>query len=112
MVAFTFATTRSVMCEPGASKQLGAHATGVGIQRPLVVTDAGIFKAGILQPGLDSLAAAGLETAVFSDVVADPPEQVIEQALEAARAHDCDGVIGFGGGSAMDTAKLVALLLF
>lgn len=111
MVAFTFATTRSVMCEPGASKQLGAHATGVGIQRPLVVTDAGIFKAGILQPGLDSLAAAGLETAVFSDVVADPPEQVIEQALEAARAHDCDGVIGFGGGSAMDTAKLVALLL-
>jgi alcohol dehydrogenase len=111
MVAFTFATTRSVMCEPGASRQLGAHATGLGIQRPLVVTDAGIYKAGILQPGLDSLEAAGLASAVFADVVADPPEQVIEQALEAARAHDCDGVIGFGGGSAMDTAKLVALLI-
>ena len=111
MVAFNFSTTRSLICEPGASRQLGAHPTGLGIQRPLVVTDPGIFEAGILQPGLDSLEAAGLDCAVFTDVQADPPESVVESALEAARKHNCDGIIGFGGGSAMDTAKLVALLI-
>lgn len=110
MNSFTFTTTRSLVCEPGASHNLATHVQQLGIRRPFLVTDRGVLATGILQPALDSLADAGLELAVFADVVADPPEAVVLDALAQARAHQCDGVIGFGGGSPMDTAKLVALL--
>lgn len=110
MNSFTFTTTRSLVCEPGASHSLASHVQSLGIRRPFLVTDRGVLATGILQPALDSLAGAGLELAVFADVVADPPEAVVLDALAQARAHRCDGVIGFGGGSPMDTAKLVALL--
>lgn len=110
MNSFTFTTTRSLVCEPGASHNLASHVQSLGIRRPFLVTDRGVLATGILQPALDSLAGAGLELAVFADVVADPPEAVVIDALAQARAHRCDGVIGFGGGSPMDTAKLVALL--
>jgi len=110
MNSFTFTTTRSLLCEPGASHNLAAHVQSLGIRRPFLVTDRGVLATGILQPALDSLSGAGLELAVFADVVADPPEAVVLDALAQARAHQCDGVIGFGGGSPMDTAKLVALL--
>jgi alcohol dehydrogenase class IV len=111
MTAFTFATTRSLICEPGASERLHQIAADLGMQRPCLITDGGIARSGMLEPVVNRLKQAGLAVSVFSDVVADPPEQIIEQALAAARTADCDGVIGFGGGSAMDTAKLVALLL-
>lgn len=111
MTAFTFATTRSLICEPGASERLAEIARDLGIQRPCVITDGGIARSGMLEPVVGKLTQAGLAVSVFSEVVADPPEHIIEQALTAARAAGCDGVIGFGGGSAMDTAKLVALLL-
>jgi alcohol dehydrogenase len=52
----------------------------------------------------------GMQVAVFAEVVADPPEQVVLDAVAAARRHDADLVIGFGGGSSMDVAKLVAVL--
>lgn len=111
MIGFTFTTTRSVICQPSASHELAQHVLSLGIQRPFVVTDSGVLKTGIMQPALSSLTSATLDVAVFSDVVADPPEAVVLQAVEQARAHQCDGIIGFGGGSAMDTAKLVALLV-
>lgn len=108
MTAFSFTTTRSLICEPGASARLPALAAELGMQRPCLVTDGGIVNSGLLGPVRESFEAAGMPLSVFSDVVADPPESVVEQALAAAGG--CDGVIGFGGGSAMDTAKLVALL--
>jgi alcohol dehydrogenase class IV len=111
MTAFTFSTTRSLICEPGASERLATIAAELGIRQPCLVTDGGIARSGLLEPVIARLKNAGLAVTVFSDVIADPPESVIEQALAAARHGQCDGVIGFGGGSAMDTAKLVALLL-
>lgn len=110
MHAFTFNTTRSLICEPGCTARTGESAAALGIRRAFVVTDPGVAGAGLVQPVVDALDAAGIDTAVFRDVQADPPESVVEAALTAARAHECDGVIGLGGGSAMDTAKLVALL--
>lgn len=110
MHAFTFNTTRSLVCEPGAAARLGEFAQNLGIRRPFIVTDPGVAGAGLVQPVADAFEADGLSSAVFRDVQADPPESIVEQALAAARAHRCDGVIGLGGGSAMDTAKLVALL--
>ena len=111
MPSFQFSTTRSLLCEPGACQQLGEQARTLGMRRPLLVTDNGIVAAGILDPALGGLHAANLVVAIFSDVIADPPDHVVEAALAVAREHQCDGVIGLGGGSAMDTAKLVALLV-
>ena len=111
MTAFTFTTTRSLICEPGASERLAEVAKDLGMRHPCVVTDGGIAASGMLEPLVNRLQQAGLAVSVFKDVVADPPESVVEQALKVAREAGCDGVIGFGGGSAMDTAKLVALLV-
>ena len=111
MTAFTFTTTRSLICEPGASERLADVAKDLGMRHPCVVTDGGIAASGMLEPLVNRLQQAGLAVSVFKDVVADPPESVVEQALKVAREAGCDGVIGFGGGSAMDTAKLVALLV-
>ncbi|KAF0808808.1 iron-containing alcohol dehydrogenase [Alcanivorax sp. S71-1-4] len=111
MTPFTFSTTQSLICEPGASDRLAEIAASLGMQRPCVVTDGGLLGSGLLTPVLAHLRAAGLTVTLFSEVVADPPEAVVLGALSQARDGRCDGVIGFGGGSAMDTAKLVALLL-
>jgi alcohol dehydrogenase class IV len=110
MQGFIFNTTRSLICEPHASARLGELSQDLGIQRPLIVTDRGVASTGIMAPALTSLEQAGLNVATFADVIADPPEAVVLEALKVARAHQCDGIVGFGGGSAMDTAKLVALL--
>jgi alcohol dehydrogenase class IV len=110
MTSFSFATTRALVCEPGAATKLGAQAQALGITRVLIVTDQGIVKAGLLQTALDSLAAAGVATAIYADVVADPPEAIVRAAVASAKDFAADGVIGFGGGSSMDTAKLVAFL--
>ncbi|RRN66029.1 iron-containing alcohol dehydrogenase [Caulobacter sp. 602-1] len=110
MTGFTFETTPRILCEDGASGRLGQLAAELGIKRPLIVTDRGLFELGVLDDALDSFKAAGLPVELFRDVLADPPEASIEAAARFARARDTDGVIGLGGGSSMDTAKLVALL--
>src|SRR5690606_29913347 len=74
------------------------------------VTDPGIVRARLLDHLLPSLDAAGLEVAVFDEVVADPPQAIVEACVACARAHKADGVLGFGGGSSLDTAKIAAVL--
>jgi alcohol dehydrogenase class IV len=111
MTAFTFNTTKSIICEPGSIKRLGTLVRAQIGKSVLLVTDAGLIKAGLLGAATDSLTQAGVSYRVFDGVVADPPVAVVEAALAEARAANIDGVIGFGGGSSMDVAKLVALLI-
>ncbi|TYO90435.1 iron-containing alcohol dehydrogenase [Oceanicella actignis] len=111
MTPFTFRTTPAILSEPGATARIGALAADLGVTRAAFVTDRMILDLGLAQPALDGLAAAGIEATVFSDVVADPPEEVVLGAVARAREAGCDGVVSVGGGSSMDTAKLVALLL-
>ena len=75
----------------------------------LIVTDAGLHEAGVLEPAKASLAAAGFRVAVFDEVVADPPETWC-CAASSLRSAEADVVIGLGGGSSMDIAKLAAVL--
>lgn len=110
MPAFVFETTPKIICEQGGSHRLGEVAASLGIQRVFVVTDKGLIQTGLLEPALASLKTAGIQTLVFSDVQADPPESSVQTAVDAAITFGADGVIGLGGGSSMDTAKLVALL--
>ena len=110
MFPFSFETAPKIICEQGGAERLGEIARSLGITRLFLVTDPGLIKANLIDGALVSLAAAGIEVTVFSDVLADPPEQSVLAAVDAARAADVDGVVGFGGGSSLDTAKLVALL--
>lgn len=109
-MTFTFRTVPSVIFEAGASARLGAIVKP-RMKRPVVVTDEGIVKADLIAPALKSLKDEGLDFHLFDRIEADPPARVVRASVEAARAHKADGVIGFGGGSSMDTAKLIAVLL-
>ena len=110
MSPFTFNTSASMRFGAGALGLIGALAVERLGPRALVVTDAGMVATGIVERALKSLAEAGVEAAVFADVVADPPAAMILEAVEVASEMGATGVIGLGGGSSLDTAKLVALL--
>ncbi len=110
MTQFTFETAPKIICEQGGANRLGEIAKSLGVSKLFLVTDAGLIKTGLIAGALASLDAAGIATTVFSEVLADPPELSVQTAVDAALAAGADGVVGFGGGSSMDTAKLVALL--
>ncbi|MFS2012645.1 iron-containing alcohol dehydrogenase [Azospirillum sp. CT11-132] len=110
MMDFVFETTPKLVCEVGGAARLGGMTKELGIRRALIVTDPGLVAAGLLEPVEAGFKAAGTACALFSDVLADPPEESVALAVRAARDAGADGVIGFGGGSSLDTAKLVALL--
>ncbi|MGX1096821.1 iron-containing alcohol dehydrogenase [Amorphus sp. MBR-141] len=107
---FSFNTAPSIVFGEGKAAEIGALAAARGWTRVLLVTDPGLVSVGLVDPAVASLRASRIEVAIFSDVAADPPEAVVEAATAAAGTHRADAVIGFGGGSSLDTAKLVALL--
>src|SRR5215210_5932553 len=109
MHPFTFQTTPNVLFEAGAAKKIVALVSEFGAKRVLFVTDKGVRGAGLTKEAEASL-AAGSELTVFEDVVADPPAQVVEAAVALCREKRVDAVVSIGGGSALDTAKLVAYL--
>ncbi|KZY74901.1 alcohol dehydrogenase [Oleiphilus sp. HI0071] len=111
MNAFQFNTTKSIISEAGSLKRMGELCGSLEIGRPIVISDQGIVACGLLDQLKDAVSSTQLETDYFVDVVADPPEDVVLAAIECAKQHNADGVIGFGGGSSLDTAKLVAAAL-
>ncbi|MBU2981854.1 iron-containing alcohol dehydrogenase [Lentibacter algarum] len=108
MSTFTFNTTPSVRMGAGLLDELGAITADLCGNSVLLVTDPGMLATGIVERALASLKAAGVVAEVFSDVKADPPEAVVMAAVDAAKGQG--GVIGLGGGSSIDVAKLAALL--
>ena len=108
---FTFNTAPSIRFGNGLLADLGSMVAATGQKRVLLVTDPGMMATDIVGQALASLDDAGIESSVYSDVEADPPEAVVHAACDAARAADVGLVIGLGGGSSMDAAKLVALLV-
>ncbi|WP_336485563.1 iron-containing alcohol dehydrogenase [Methylobacterium nigriterrae] len=109
-MGFTFQTTPSLLVEAGASGRIAGLLRDLGCRRALLVTDSGIARAGLLGPALDGLKAAGIAASLYAGVTADPPESAVEAAAAQAREAEADAVLGLGGGSSLDVAKLVALL--
>jgi alcohol dehydrogenase class IV len=109
MNVFEFNTTPSLVVQRGGASTLGERLLAKGFKRVAIITDPGLLASGMLQPTLDNLQKCGIASSVFSDVQADPPEAVIHAAREAVLSLEADCVVGFGGGSSMDVAKLAAL---
>jgi 4-hydroxybutyrate dehydrogenase len=94
----------------GAIAVLPQECERVGMRRPLVVTDAGVRAAGVLDLALQgSKAIGGLPHAVFDQTPSNPTEAAVRAATEVFRANNCDGLIAIGGGSSIDLAKGVAI---
>ena len=111
MTPFAFQTTPHILCEPGATSRIGAMMAERGCRRVAFVTDAGVLGLGLADAALAGLREAGVEPWVFSDVAADPPEAMVLDAVRGAREAGVEGVVSVGGGSSLDTAKLVAVLV-
>jgi alcohol dehydrogenase class IV len=107
---FTFNTVGSIVFGEGSAGRVGELAAARGWNRVLIVTDPGIVRLGMAASAQAALAAAGIAASVFDKVEADPPEAIVLAGAQAAREFRADSVIGFGGGSSLDVAKLVALL--
>ncbi|CAM8660240.1 EutG Alcohol dehydrogenase, class IV [Comamonadaceae bacterium] len=96
-----------IQFECGAIRLLRSECERTGITRPLIVTDAGVKAAGVLQKALDAL--GDIHVAVFDQTPSNPTEAAVRAAAALYRAQGCDGLIAVGGGSAIDCAKGVAI---
>lgn len=111
MSSFTFNTAKSVVFRSGAAAELGKIVGTVAGRSCLLVTDPGICKLKLCDPAIASLEAAGLGVTVFANVEQDPSQATLLAAIQAGRDAGVTSVIGFGGGSSLDIAKVCALIL-
>jgi alcohol dehydrogenase class IV len=110
MKSFKFQTTASILSEVGSTQKIGQLMADMGCRKIAFVTDKVILDLGLAEAALSGLSAAGVGVHVIDNVVADPPETVILAAVRDAVAQGVDGVVSVGGGSSLDTAKLIAVL--
>ena len=95
----------------GASKRIGIALHARGHKKAFVIYDKGMEDFGIAPPIVENLHMSNIETVCFDEVVPDPPDEMVEHAAEIARTAGCDVIVAIGGGSSMDTAKGVNVLI-
>jgi choline dehydrogenase len=95
---------------PGAITLLADEIKALGSKRPMLVTDKGLVNAGLVDRATDALKAGNLDYVLFDGVVANPPIELVDNAAKLYKSEGCDGLIGFGGGSPMDTAKSIGVV--
>lgn len=95
---------------PGRIAELADVCKSLGLAKPLIVTDKGLAENPMISKALASLRQAGLEAGLFSDVVGNPHGSNVDAGVAMFRSVGYDGVVAFGGGSALDVGKLVAFM--
>lgn len=110
MNVFNFNTANSIRFGDGALTTIGNTARQEIGSRIMLVTDPGMMNTGVIDQAMLHLSLAGVQVTLFKDVIADPTEAVILNAVDCAKKQEVEGIIGIGGGSSLDTAKLIALL--
>lgn len=108
-MTFQFNIPSTVLIGGGVSQQLAAESKRLGGQRALLVTDRTLMMNGLAARFASQLEAAGITTVLFSEVQPDPTDLNVRDGLEMLRSARCDLVIGLGGGSPMDAAKVIAV---
>src|SRR5229473_7848399 len=94
----------------GALSALGDEAKALGLRRPLIVTDQGLVKAGLLDEAKKPLQAKGLDVVVYAEVRANPGIALVDAGARTYKTEKCDGLIAIGGGSSIDTAKGIGVV--
>ena len=94
----------------GIVSEIGEVLQQLNLSKPLIVTDTNLIKIGHLKTLTDALNGAGIEAGIFDGVVEDPTDACVDDGLSALNANDYDCIIGFGGGSPMDTAKAISFM--
>lgn len=110
MSHFQFQTVANIISGLGSIQELSNILKQKNYKKALIVTDAGMVQHDLHLPLLDILKQDQLDYEIYSDVQADPPEHIVLAAVEFAKKNQVDIVIGFGGGSSMDVAKVIAVL--
>ena len=110
MNQFQFQTVPNIISGLGSIQQLRDILTARPYQHLLLVTDAGMLKHQLHLPILEILEDLSLTYSIYSEVEADPSEQIVLNAVDYAKEQKVDIVLGFGGGSSMDVAKIIAIL--
>ena len=95
----------------GRIAELAEACKAAGMKRPLLITDPGLAKLPMVRDAIAANQAAGLPTGLFAEVKSNPVGRNVEDGLAACRAGGHDGIVAFGGGSALDAAKTVALMV-
>ena len=107
----SFQTVSDIRIDIGGASRLDYYADGLcSNKRIAIVTDKGVAGLGLLDAGLEALRAAGYDVLVFDEVVADPPEAIVQQGADQIKKFGAGLIIGFGGGSPMDAAKVMSHL--
>ena len=107
---FTFNTVSDIEFGAGFSSNLGKIISKMGLRKAFIVTDSGILAHGLMDKALSDLNILKISYEIFSNVTADPPEEIVLDACNRLILSKCDLVVGFGGGSSMDVAKIIAIL--
>ena len=107
---FTFNTVSDIEFGAGFSSNLGKIISKMGLRKAFIVTDPGILAHGLMDKALSDLNKLKISYEIFSNVTADPPEEIVLDACNRLILSKCDLVVGFGGGSSMDVAKIIAIL--
>lgn len=110
MNPFQFQTVPNIISGLGSIQELKNILTQQNYHKALIVTDAGMIQHQLHWPIVDILNQITLEHIIYSDIQADPPEHIVLEAVDFAKQEKIDVIIGFGGGSSMDVAKIIALL--
>lgn len=106
-----FRTPRDMYTGRGCRESVGEKAADLGGGRALVVSDPGVMSAPASADVLSALRAAGLTVSTYDGVTAEPNLAMVQAGLEAYRSNECDLVVGLGGGSPMDAAKAIAVMV-
>jgi alcohol dehydrogenase len=110
-MVFRIGPKSEVLFGEHASDQTGERTKMLGCSKVLCVYDKGVKDAGIVEPIIENLKKAGLEVIHYGGVLADPPDTMVNECGELARKEKVDGIVGVGGGSTLDTAKAVNVML-
>ena len=110
MSHFQFQTVGNIISGLGSIQELKTLLSNQNYQKVLIVTDPGMIQRQLHVPILEILEAIKLAYVIYSEVQADPAEHIILDAVQFTKSEQVDAILGFGGGSSMDVAKVIAIL--